>query len=63
MKSGLTAASRGFGEIIIALGIVSVLAILSLISTFSSSLKNNRVVLVLDRYEAFYVNEVGVWHA
>lgn len=53
----------GFAPILIALGVVSMLAVLSLTTQLSSRVSNRRLVSKLDRLEAFYTNELTAWHA
>ncbi|MBI3294635.1 MAG: hypothetical protein HYZ71_07875 [Deltaproteobacteria bacterium] len=53
----------GFVPIFVALGIVSLLALLSLSMSLSSHLSLKRRAQNINRTEAFYINEIFAWHA
>lgn len=52
----------GFAPLLIAIGIVSVLAAMSLTSSMQAGMVNKKSVEKLNRAEAFYTTELSAWH-
>ncbi len=63
MLSTRCATNGGFMPILIAIGIVSMLATMSLVTSISSGLVNKKKVERVNRYEGFYAAEILAWHA
>lgn len=53
----------GFAPIIIAIGIVSLLAGMSLVNSLSAGMVSKRQMAKINRVEAFYTTEISAWHA
>lgn len=55
--------NRGFAPIFIAVGIVSLLAVMSLTNAMSQGLLNRKSIEQLNRAEGFYSAEILAWHS
>lgn len=53
---------RGFVPVLIAIGIVSMLGVMSLTASMFSGLLNRKQIRRLNTWEAFYANELSAWH-
>ncbi len=54
--------SRGFGVILLAIGLVSMLGILSFTLSLFTAMHQKRIVAKINRVEGYYMGEVSAWH-
>ena len=53
---------RGFADLLIAVGIVSMLGLMSLSMQMTSGMVNRKLVQRLNATESFYAGEMATWH-
>ena len=61
MNHSRSIARAGFTEILVAIGIVSMLGLFSLTNNMSAGLANRKKIAKLDRIESFYTGELAAW--